>query len=98
MTGESQMSVVMEAAMENPARREILQLDPDSSCTTDVRGRGPGRTDRRDPQESRRVRIDVLCSPAGENAFTSRLSNQKFRGYSIAITLSEVTPLRSQPL
>lgn len=97
MNRKTQVSIVAEADVEKAIVEEILRLGADSYTTTEVKGRGPRTSGRWDPKEYRAVRIDVLCDPAIGEALASTLSDQYFRGYSMTITLSEVTLLRSHP-
>ena len=97
MSRKTQVSIVAEAAVEKAVVEEIMRLGADSYTTTEVRGRGPRTSDRWEPKEYRAVRIDVLCDPAIGEALASTLSGQYFRGYSMTITITDATLLRSHP-
>ena len=91
------VSIVTEASIEKAVIEAVLDLGADSYTTTDVRGRGPRRNDHWEPKEYRAVRIDVLCDDDVGRAVAAKLTDQYFRGYSMTITLSEVSLLRSHP-
>ena len=97
MTQKTLVSIVTESDIEKMVIEEILRLGPDSYTTTEVRGRGPRRGDHWDPKEYRAVRIEVLCDSAVGQAIVDKLSAHYFRGYSMMITLSPITVLRSHP-
>ena len=97
MATKTQISIVTEAALKKVVVEEIVRLGADSYTTTEVRGRGPRRSDRWGPQEYRAVRIDVLCDSSAGETIVKGLSERYFRGYSMTITRSEVSVLHSHP-
>jgi hypothetical protein len=97
MTEKILLTIVTESGIEKQVVEEIVSLGPDSYATAEVRGRGPRRGDRWDPKEYRAVRIEVVCDASVAHAIADKLSDRYFRGYSMMVTLSPITVLRSHP-
>ncbi len=89
------LTVVTEDALEKAVVDELLRCGADSYTSANVRGRGPRREDQWEPREYRAVRIEVVCNPDVAETITRSLADRYFRGYSMTITATEVSLIRS---
>jgi len=95
-TKRTLLTIITESALESVLVDEIKRLGATGYTITDVRGEG-----RRGPRnaawdESRNIRIEVVCDEATANTIADHVRARYYDNYGMILFMTEVAVLRSE--
>lgn len=90
------LTIITEAAIENPLIRNIERLGAHGYTVTDARGKGGRGVRSAGWETSSNIRIAVACGVETAEAITAHLKTHYYDNYAMILFMSEVEVLRPE--
>lgn len=90
------LTIITEAALEQPLRRDLERLGARGYTITDARGRGDRGVRNASWESSGNVRIEVVCSDETARKLAAFLQERYYANYAMIVYCSEVEVLRPE--
>jgi nitrogen regulatory protein PII len=90
------VTVITESALERVLIEDIKRLGARGFTITDARGEGRRGPRRAEWDESRSIRIEIVCDPATARTIADHLQANYFEDYGMILFLADVTVMRPE--
>lgn len=93
-TTRTLLTIVTEAALEDALATDVERLGAHGYTVTDVRGKGSRGYRSAVWDESRNIRMDVVCDRATADAIAAHVQARYYADYAMVLFMSDVEVLR----
>jgi nitrogen regulatory protein PII len=88
--------VITETALESQLAKIIRRAGASGYTISDVRGMGHHGVRSGDFEQTRNIKVEILCNASTAEEMTGQIRNQFFKDYAVILFTSRVSVLRSE--